>query len=68
MTTGGLILLIVVFIAYKIYQADVAKKASQYERSKISVGKMAVDDCKNVHQINQKILRGEYNKDNHWRT
>lgn len=68
MTTGGLIFLIIAIIVYKVYQVDVANKASQYDRSKISVGKMAADSCRDPHKVNQKILRGEYDKDSHWRT
>lgn len=66
MTTGGLILLILSIILYKVYKADIAKKASQYDRSKISVGKMAADNCRDPHKVNQRILSGYYDKDDKW--
>jgi len=66
MTTAGLLLFILFIAGIKSFEADIDRKASQYDRSKISVGKMAADDCRDPHKVNQRILSGYYDKDDKW--
>jgi len=63
----SLIMLVLLIAGLKYDKANTANKASKYDKSKISMGKMAVDNEKDPHKVNQKILMGYYDKDDHWK-
>ena len=67
MTTGGLILLIIMYVVYKVAVSSTASQAKNYDYRKVSMGKMAMDHDKSQHYRNQKMIRGGYDKDDKWK-
>ena len=66
MTSGGLVLLILMYVVYKVIVGSTANQAKNYDYRKVSMGKMAMDHDKRKHYKNQKMIRGGYDKDDKW--
>lgn len=66
MTSGGLVLLILMYVVYKVIVGSTANQAKNYDYRKVSMGKMAMDHDKSQHYKNQKMIRGGYDKDDKW--
>ena len=67
MTTGGLILLILFFVVYKVIVGSTASQAKNYDYRKVSMGKMAQDHNKSQYYKDLKMINGGYDKDDKWK-
>lgn len=60
----GIVILIIIFAIGKIISKC---KVDNYDISKLSIGKMAMDAGKSPSYIRQKMISGGYDKDSHWK-
>lgn len=66
MTTGGLIVLIIFYVLYKLNKRETNKKVEYYDFNKISIGKLAQDTGKSEAYKRAKMVCGGYDKDDKW--
>lgn len=62
-----IIAIIIAAVVLKIKKESVNVKMDNYDMSKVSIGKMAVDKETNPAKIRQNLVNGKYNKDENWR-
>lgn len=67
MTLGGLIVLIIFYVLYKLSQRETNKKVEHYDFNKISIGKLAQDAGKSEAYKRAKMAQGGYDKDDKWK-
>ncbi len=64
----GEFICIIFFVAiYLISKARLERKVDNYDMSKVSIGKMAMDDRKSYTEIKRNLVAGKYDKDVQWK-
>ena len=67
MTTGGLIVLIIFYVLYKLSKLETNKKLDNYDMTKVSLKKLSEDAGKSEAYKRAKMVRGGYDKDDEWK-
>lgn len=62
-----LIMLIIIGAIYFINKWSVDARLENYDISKVSIGKMAMDTGKSKFEIRRNLVNGKYDKDDEWR-
>lgn len=62
-----LITLGIFIVIYLIGKANLNHKVDNYDMSKVSMGKMAMDAGKSHTEIRKNLVAGKYNKDDKWK-
>lgn len=62
-------LIIIVFLVavYLMNKANLNRKVDNYDISKVSMGKMAMDAGKSPKEIQKNMVAGKYDKDDKWK-
>lgn len=56
------------FVAiYLINKANLNRKLDNYDMTKVSIGKMAMDAGKSHAEIQRNLVAGKYDKDENWK-
>lgn len=64
----GKLIVVGFFIAiYLISKANLERKVDNYDMSKVSTGKMAMDAGKSHTEIKRNMVAGKYDKDDEWK-
>lgn len=67
MTTGGLIVLIIFYVLYKLSKLETNKKFDNYDMTKVSLKKISENAGKSEAYKRAKMVRGCYDKDDEWK-
>ena len=67
MTPGGLIVLIIFYVLYKLSKRETNKKFDNYDMTKVSLKKLSEDAGKSAAYKRAKMVRGGYDKDDKWK-
>lgn len=62
-----LILIGVIIAAYIINKINLNHKVDNYDMTKVSIGKMAMDAGKSHTEIQRNMVAGKYDKDDKWK-
>lgn len=62
-----LIILGIFIVIYLISKANLNHKVNNYDISKVSTGKMAMDAGKSYTEIQRNMVAGKYDKDDKWK-
>lgn len=62
-----LITFAIFIVIYLIGKAKLNHKVNNYDMSKVSIGKMAMDAGKSPTEIQRNMVAGKYDKDNEWK-
>lgn len=62
-------LIIIVFLVavYLMNKTNLNRKVDNYDMSKVSMGKMAMDADKSPKEIQKNLVAGKYDKDDKWK-
>lgn len=58
------IIMLGIYLAIKV---SVERKVDNFPTDNLSIGKMTMDAGKSKSYIKNKMIKGEYNKDEHWK-
>lgn len=67
MSGAEIIVLLIILAIWGISKAVTNAKLDNYDMSKVSIGKMAMDSDKSYAEKRRNLVAGKYDKDEHWK-